>query len=344
MKKSIFARLALMLGCLGLVVGCQQKDQANFYVGQTVHIIVGFEAGGGYDAFARVVGRHLGKHIPGNPTVVVQNMPGAASITATNYVLSVGPQDGTQIGASGLAPLLIPLLDPSMAQLDPRKLNWLPSSGQGLSTVAVWHEVPVNTWEDVKTTPIKMSGAGATGQTTLFTRVINEVLGTKFQLIHGYQGSASELLAMERGEIAGQPGLMWSSLKTMRPEWVAEKKVKVLLQYGGTKPAPDLPGVPFVRDLIKDPKDLEMFDVATAPLQVVRPFFMGASVPADRVEIMRKAFMDTYMDPEFLADCEKLQIPIEPASAESVKMLVDNMYNAPADIVARLRKIYTQTD
>ena len=334
-----FIKLAALFGCL-LAAACAQETSKDFFKGKTVYVVIGYEPGGGYDAFARIVARHLAKHIPGNPTVVVQNKPGASSMNDTNYIFSVAPQDGTMIAATGLAPLLQPLVESKTPTLDPRKLSWLPSSGQGLSTIVVWKTTPVTTVEDMQKTQITLSGSGALGQTALFSHLINATLHTKIKLIHGFAGSAGELLAIERGEVQGHPGLMWSSLKTMRPEWLRDKDVKVLLQYGGTMPAADLPGVPFARDLITDPTDKELFDVGTASLRIVRPFFMGPGVPADRLAIMRQAFMDTYKDPEFLEDAKKLQIDINPEDGAAVQDFIEKTYSAPPAILDRLRKIY----
>ena len=333
------ARMLIASGLCLLAAACTQEDNTNYFKGKTVYVVIGYEPGGGYDAFARIVARHLAKHIPGTPTVVVQNKPGASSMTATNYIYSVAPQDGTMIAATGLAPLLQPLADSKMAAIDPRKLSWLPSSGQGLTTVVVMSKTPVKNVEDMQKTQITLAGSGALGQNALFSHLLNTVLHTKIKLIHGFLGSAAELLAMERGEVQGHPGLMWSSLKTMRPEWLKDKKVRVLLQYGGTKPASDLPA-PFVRDLIHDPGDLVLFDTGTASLRIVRPFFMGPGVPADRLALMRQAFMDTYKDPEFLEDARKLQIDINPEDGAAVQALIEKTYSEPPAVLNRLRKIY----
>jgi tripartite-type tricarboxylate transporter receptor subunit TctC len=331
----------LGLASAGLALaGCSAQQSKDFYKGKTVHIVIGYEPGGGYDTFARAVAYHLGKHIPGNPTVVAENMPGASSMTATGYIYKVAPQDGTMIAATGLAPLLQPLVDPKTAQFDPRKLNWLPSSGQGLTLVMVKSTLPIKTWKDLQTTEVHLAGSGALGQNTLFTHVLNATLHTKIKLIHGFSGTAGEMLAIERGEVQGHPGFMWSSLKTMRPEWVRDKTVRVLLQYGGMTPAPDLPDVPFARDLITDPNDKLLFDTGVASLQVVRPFFLGPNVPADRVEIMRKAVMDTYNDPEFLADAKKLSIDMNPQDGQSVQDFITKTYSVPQSVIDKLRQLY----
>jgi tripartite-type tricarboxylate transporter receptor subunit TctC len=348
-SKQIFARRRVMklgLASAGLasagvaLAGCSAPQSKDFYHGKTVHIVIGYEPGGGYDSFARIVAFHLGKHIPGNPTVVAENMPGASSMTATGYIYKVAAQDGTMVAATGLSPLLQPLVDPKTATLDPRKLSWLPSSGQGLTLMMVRSDLPIKSWKDLQTMEVHLAGSGALGQNTLFTHVINYTLHTKIKLIHGFLGTAAEMLAIERGEVQGHPGFMWSSLKTMRPEWVRDKKVTILLQYGGMTPAPDLPNVPFARDLITDPHDKLLFDTGVASLQIVRPFFMGPGVPADRLAIMRKAFMDTYNDPDFLADAKKLQIDIMPQDGASVQAFIEKTYSAPPDIIAKLRELY----
>ena len=334
-----FAKFALAVGCMALA-SCTPPEGKDFYQGKTVHVVVGYEPGGGYDSFARIVALHLSKHIPGNPTVVVENMPGASSMTATTYINSVAAQDGTMVAATGLAPLLQPLVDPKMQTIDPRKLAWLPSSGQGLTLIVLSAKTGIKSVADMQANEVKLAGSGALGQNALFAHVINATLHTKIRLIHGFTGSAGELLAIERGEVQGHPGLMWSSLKTMRPEWVRDKTVNILLQYGGNHPASDLPDVPYARDLITDPNDKLLFDTGVASLQIVRPFFMGQGVPADRLEIMRKAFMDTYNDPEFLADAKKLQIEINPEDGAAVQAFIDKTYGVAPEVIEKLRQLY----
>ena len=318
-------------------------DVADFYRGRIVHIIVGYDTGGGYDSMARLVARTLGKYIPGHPLVVVQNMVGAGSMRAATYVAGGAPQDGTIIAATGAAPLFIPFIAPGADTftLDPAKLNWLPSPASETSVITVWHTANVHSLAEAQRRELIVAANSVNGQASFYAHVLNDVLGTKFKPILGYQGGTSEsLVAMERGEVEAHPSIPLTSLKSQRPQWLHDGSVRLIGQYGRA-PAEDLPDVPFVDDLLAGSKR-QMFDLAIAPLMVGRPYFLGQDVPPARVAALRQAFLETFKDTGFRVEARAAQFEIddEPMHGEEIEALVKNATAAPPEILARLRELY----
>jgi tripartite-type tricarboxylate transporter receptor subunit TctC len=336
------ALAALALGLLG-AAPAQADDIADFYRGRIVHIIVGYDTGGGYDTMARLVARALGTYIPGHPLVVVQNMVGAGSMQAATYVAGGAPQDGTIIAATGPAPLFIPFIAPgaNTFTLDPAKLNWLPSPASETSVIAVWHTADVHSIADAQSRELNVAANSINGQASFYAKVLNDVLGTKFKPVLGYQGGTSEsLIAMERGEVEAHPSIALTSLKSERPQWLRDGSVRLIGQYGRA-PAEDLPDVPFIDDLLAGQTRQE-FDLAIAPLMVGRPYFVGPGVPAGRVAALRQAFLDTFKDTGFRVEARAGQFEIddEPMTGEEIEALVGKAYAAPPEILARLRALY----
>ncbi len=302
-------------------------------------MLIGSPPGATYDIWARLVARHLGPHLPGNPAVVAQNMPGAGSTVMTNYIYNVAAQDGTFIGLMNSTNPFEPLFGVSEAKFDPLKINWLGSPAQDTAVVMVWHDVPVDTIEMAKTRAIRFAATSVNGTAAFFVRVFNAVLGTKFTLVYGYPGLSDAMLAMERGEVDGHPSPYWSYLKTAKPDWISDKKVKFLLQYG-RRPNPELPDVPFARDLLTNDADRELLDAAMAQLTIGYPFFMGPGVPPDRVEAMRRAFAATFRDADFLADAKSQNLDIDPLAASEVQQTLSDTYRMPSTALDRLRRLY----
>jgi len=318
-------------------------EVADFYRGRIVHIIVGYDNGGGYDTMARLIARTLGQYIPGQPLVIVQNMVGAGSMRAATYVAGGAPQDGTIIAATGPAPLFIPFIPAgtNTFTLDPAKLNWLPSPESETSVVAVWHTADVQSLADAQMRELPVAANSINGQASFYARLLNDVLGTKFKPVLGYQNGTSEsLIAMERGEVLAHPSISWSSLKSERPQWLHDGSVRIIAQYGRTR-AEGLADVPFVDDLLSGAKK-QMFDLAIAPLTIGRPYFMGPSVSPERVAAMRQAFLDTFKDTSFRVEARAAQFEIDqkPMTGEEIEALIAAAYAAPPDILARLRALY----
>ena len=312
-----------------------QEDVAAFYRGKTLRIVVGVAVGSGYDINARLLARHLGTHIPGNPAVIVQNQPGAGSLTMTNALFHTGPFDGTAIGASFNGMPTTPLLQPTGARFDPVKLNWIGSTNRETQVSYVWHTAPVQSWDGVLTQELVM-GAQAPGSTQYDYPVLaNHLFGTKFKVITGYDGTPKIHLAMERGEVHGTLA-NWSTLKAINFNWVTEKKVKLLAQWALRK-HPEVADVPLVLDFAGSDADRDALRLALARLEYGRPFFMPPNVPPERVAAVRRAFDAAMKDLGLLAEADKLKIDIEPLTGEEVASLVEQVSRTPAETVARVR-------
>jgi tripartite-type tricarboxylate transporter receptor subunit TctC len=329
---------ALMLGllaCLGAAPAAAQENVAAFYKGKTVRIIVGVGVGSGYDINARLLARHLAAHIPGNPTVIVQNQPGAGSLTMTNQLYGAGPFDGTAIGASFNGLPTTPLLQPTGVRFEATKINWIGSTNRETQLSYVWHTAPVSSLDDLKTTQVVV-GAQAPGSTQFDYPVLgNHMFGFKFKVITGYESTPKIHLAMERGEVHGTLA-NWSTLKAIASNWIEEKKIKMIAQWALRKHA-ELPDVPLIIDRATTDADRQALQLALARLEFGRPFFMPPNVPPERVEAIRRAFDATMKDPAYLAEAEKLKIEVDPLTGEQVAALIEQIYRTPADTVARVR-------
>jgi tripartite-type tricarboxylate transporter receptor subunit TctC len=332
MRRVLFGLCAAMLS---FTPALAQEDVAAFFRGKTVRLVVGIGVGSGYDLNARLLARHMPQHIPGNPTVIVQNQPGAGSLTMTNQLFAAGPFDGTAIGASFNGMPTTPLLQPQGARFEPNKLIWLGSTNRETQASYVWHTTPVETLTDVAKTEVVM-GAQAPGSTQYdYPVLVNALFGYKFKVITGYEATPKIHLAMERGEVHGTLA-NWSTLKAINLDWVKEKKIKMLAQWA-LKPHPELAGVPMALELAKTDADRQAMELALARLEYGRPFFLPPNVPADRVQALRRAFDATMKDPAYLAEAEKMKIDVDPLTGEQVAELVAKVNATPADTVARVR-------
>jgi tripartite-type tricarboxylate transporter receptor subunit TctC len=329
--------LALPLAALATLAPAAAQDSvAEFYKGKTVRIVVGIGVGSGYDINARLLARHMANYIPGNPTVIVQNQPGAGSLTMTNQLYASGPFDGTAIGASFNGMPTTPLLQPAAARFDPNKLIWLGSTNRETQALYVWHTVPLQTLDEAKRKEIVM-GAQAPGSTQYdFPMVANSLFDFKFKVITGYQATPKIHLAMESGEVHGTIA-NWSTLKAIATNWLDEKKIRILSQWT-LKKNPELPDVPMFLDYATTDAERAALELVTARLEYGRPFFLPPGVPAERVEALRRAFDATMKDKEFLAEADKLKIEIEPLTGEQVAEVVKKVSATHPDVVARVRQ------
>ena len=308
---------------------------AAFYAGKTIRMVVGIDVGSGYDVNARLLARHLAAHIPGKPIIVVQNQPGAGSATMTSQLYTSGPFDGTVIGAAFAGMPTIPLLAPSGARFDPTKLLWLGNTNRETHVTYVWHTAPVQSLEEVKSKELIM-GAQAPGSSQVdFPLIANALLGTKFKVISGYQSTAKINIALESGEVQGTIAA-WTSLKTLSPQWLADKKVNVIAQWALRANA-ELPGVPNALDLAKTDAEQAALRLVLARLDIGRPFFVPPNVPADRVAALRKAFDDTMKDPAYLDEAKKLKIDVDPLTGVELASLVEQISKTPPETVARVK-------
>jgi len=306
---------------------------ADFYKNRTVTLYVGYGPGAGYDTYARTVARHLGKHIPGNPNVIVVNRPGAGSLVLTNELYNVMPKDGTAFGLVARGVAMEPLLGNEKAKFDARNFSWIGSANKEVSLCIAWHNTPIRTFEDLFTEEMLVGGIG--GDTNTFPKVLNHVLGTKLKLIAGYAGGGALALAMEQGEVQGRCGLSWSTAKSHH--WIAQEKVRILVQMSLEK-HPDLPNVPLIMDYTKDADARNALALVFAPQVMGRPFVAPPGVPADRVTALRDAFMATMKDPQFLAEAKKQKLEINPASGEQIAKLLRDIYGSSPRAVAIARE------
>ncbi len=334
-----------LFACLGAAIAsvAQADPVADFYSGKDVALTVGSAPGGGYDAATRLLARHYSKHIPGKPTIIVRNMPGAGSLNMMNNVANVAPKDGTVIGApQNTAPLerLLHILskDGKNANFDAEKLNWIGTSSQDVYLLIAWHTAPVATFADLTKTELVVGSSGHNTDHSITARLLNQTFGTKLRIVTGYPSAQEIMLAMERGEIQGNSGRAYSSLMSGFSHLVRDKKVKMLIQMGVT-PHPDLKDVPFAIDLVKDPDDKKVLELTFSKFQMSRPLFVAAEVPSARVQALRRGFDAMMKDPELLADAEKSKIDIDPLSGEEVQKLVQRLFATPLPLVEKARAL-----
>src|SRR3954471_22482534 len=277
------------------------QSPAEFYKGKNVDLMVGYSAGGGYDVYARMLARYIGKHIPGNPTVVVKNLDGAGSLRLANALYNQLPKDGTVFGTVARGAAFDPLLGNKAAQFDASKFSWIGSANDEVSVCVAWHTSGVTKIEDTFNKELVVGGTGPSADTDQFPRIVNGVLGTKMKIVTGYPGGNDVSLAMERGEVQGRCGWSWSSVVSTRKDWYDSKKIKVLVQFSLAKHA-DLPGVPLIMALARTDEQRRIFKLIFARQVMGRPFQGAPGVPPDRVRALQQAFMDTMRDKEFLAE------------------------------------------
>jgi tripartite-type tricarboxylate transporter receptor subunit TctC len=330
---STFAAAAALAIC-----GAAPATAQNFYAGKQLTLICGAAVGGGYDALARLMGRHFGRLIPGNPTVIVQNLPAAGSLVATNQIYNAAPKDGTVISLIQRGMLTSKLINPAQTRFDVAKLNWIGSLATETGVVASWHTAPHKTARDLFEKELIIGGhAGVDPELT--PKLYNAVLGTKFKIILGYNGTADIALAMERGEVFGIGDWSWSSLKKQRPYWLRDKTITLLLQ-SGLKNDPELPDLPNALDFAKTDSDRKVLELFFTQKTAARPVIAPPGIPAERLAILRTAFAALAKDREFLADAEKSNLDVDPMSGEEVDKVVALITSAPTDVIARYTRAF----
>lgn len=328
----------------GLSVRLSLADTvADFYKGRDISVYVGSAPGGGYDTAARLLARHWAKYIPGNPNIIIRNMPGAGSLNSMNHVANIAPKDGTAIGApQNTAPFerLLHILSPGgkNANFQAEELQWIGTLSQDVFLLISWHTAPVKSFEDLRTTELVVGSSGHNTDHSITARLLNKVFGTKLKIVTGYKSAQEIMLAMERGETQGNSGRALSSLMSGWSHLVAEGKIKILLQMA-SKPHPDLPGVPSAIALAKTDAEKRVLELTFAKYQMSRPYFVPAGTPRDRVEALRRAFDATMRDAGFLADAQKQQIEVDPLDGEGVQDLVKNLFTTPQELVEQARAV-----
>src|SRR5262245_22136942 len=329
-----------LAGLVALVLaptGAQADAVADFYRGKTITLLVASGAGGGYDYFARALARHMGRYVPGNPTLIAQNMPGAGGARMVNYAYNVAAQDGTVIGVP-LAPTpRVQVLDPAPIRYDATKLHWLGNLENSVGILFVWHGSPVRTMDDAKGRVTPLAGSGKSSATYQMPVLANALLGTKFNVVLGYTSAPDMEHAAETGEVDGRMAV-WQTLKISQPSWITDKKVRFLAQ-SVLERSPQLPQTPTFIELATTGEGKTIFEFMALQNQTGRAIFAPPGVPADRVAVLRRAFDASVKDTGMLSELERAGMEIEPTPGEAVQAIVARMINTPPDIVALMRQL-----
>jgi tripartite-type tricarboxylate transporter receptor subunit TctC len=318
-----------VMSLLALTAPTGAQSVEEFYRGKTVNILVGFTAGGGYDLYARVLGRHLGRHIPGNPQVVVQNMPGAGSLKATQYVYGVAPKDGTTLATVSRGMATDPLLND--AKFDATKFTWIGSITSETSICATWQSSPTKTWDDMFRREFTLGGSAAGADPDTFALILRNVFGAKVKLVTGYPGGNDINLAMERGEVDGRCGWSWSSLKSLKA-WLP--KINLIAQFAVEKNT-DIPQVPWAIERAANDEQRQVLRLLTAGQFLGRPFFGTPDIPADRTAALRTAFDATMKDAQFVAEAAKLDLEVTPVTGAAIDAFLADLYRTPKDVIGK---------
>jgi len=330
-----------MLAALAAGTGLARADGiADFYKGRDVSLIIGYSVGGGYDAYARLLARYVGRHIPGEPSIIPQQMIGAGSLRSANYLYSVAVKDGSVFGtfsrSMGIAPLM------GQADFDSRKFTWLGSVTDDDTTCVTWHTSPIKTWSDFLAKPAKFGGLGADADPDIWALLYKNVFGAKLQLVTGYPGTNDVTLAMERGEVDGLCGLSWSTIKTRHPEWLSGHSVNILVQ-AALKKEPEMASVPLASDLATNDEQRQILKLLLTSQAMARPFAAPPGIPEDRKKALIAAFDATMTDHDFLAEARKLDFDVHPVSAATIDALLAEIYATPKDVVAKAAKAISST-
>jgi tripartite-type tricarboxylate transporter receptor subunit TctC len=337
MKFSSFAAASLFSAALA--IGAAQA-QEPFYKGKTVELIIGYPPGGSNDVYARLLSTHLGKHIPGNPTVVARNMPGAGSFLAANHMAAVAPKDGTSIAICAPTIALDEKLGTQGVRFKTAQLNWIGRISPLINIVMIWKTSPVKTVADAQQTEVTLGGTGVGSTVSIYPTVMNNMFGTKYKLIMGYKGSSEAMLALERGEVAGH-STAWEALKTAHPSWKTDGDVTIPVQFA-VKPHPELPDVPTAMEFARTPDEKRVLEAILNATEVGTAFFTTPGAPAERVTLLRRAFDATMQDPDFKTDVEKMRVSLAPMKGEDLQKLVSQVSDLPADVTEMVRKVYQQ--
>jgi tripartite-type tricarboxylate transporter receptor subunit TctC len=300
-------------------------------------MIIGFGAGGGYDLWGRTVGRHIGRHLPGAPTVIPQNMPGAGSYAAASYIFNIAPKDGTVLGIIARDAALGPLSGATGARFDPTRLSWIGTPTKETNVCIAYHTSQVKSVLDLYDKQLIVGDTGPGTGTRSYPKALNELLGMKFKLVGGFPASSDVFLAMERGEVEGICESL-DSIKIRRPDWIPTKKISILFQ-GGAEPNPELDGVPFVLDLALTGEQRQAIEFLYAGQGIGRPFVAPPDLPADRLKMLRDAFNATMTDPAFVAEAQKSKLDLEPEDGEHLAVLIAKIYATPKPIVDKITSL-----
>jgi tripartite-type tricarboxylate transporter receptor subunit TctC len=328
---------AIIAACWVTAVAAAETP-AEFYKGKTLTIIISTEPGGLYDVYGRLLARHMPKHIPGNPAAVVQNMPGAGGVKATNHIANLAPKDGTVIAGVHSGVPTIPLTSPDGVQFDPLKLGWIGSITKDPFVGYVWSSVPLNNLEEAKTKTVSMGAASFGTGGVDYLILANEFFGFKFKLVPGYKDSVEVKLAMERGEVQGTFANSYGDIRTTNMDWITEKKVRFIVQHGFEK-HPDLPDVPLLMDQAKTEADRQALTFMLARQEHSKPYFAPPGTPPDRLDALRRAFDATMKDPDFLKEAAAARVAVEqPMTGEALAAIIAKEVATPTSAIERIQK------
>jgi tripartite-type tricarboxylate transporter receptor subunit TctC len=339
MMRRASALVVLGLGAIGFLAPATDaaaQDVGSFFAGRSVKILVGTGAGRGYDAYARLVARHLGRHLPGEPSFVVESMPGASGIRALNYLHAAAPNDGTVIATFNSAIPFYQAIEQPGVRFKSEELSWIGSLSQGASVVAVWHTAGVHTLDDARRVEVVIGATGAAGTKAAYPTLMNNTLGTRFKVVTGYEGGNAVTLAIERGEVQGDGSSRWSSWKATRPDWVREHKIIALVQVG-LRRDPELPGVALLTDYAQGDEQRQMFGFVSAPNDLGQPFAAPPRVPADRLAAFRSAFEAMALDPQFRLEAEAARLEPGYLAGKEAEKLVRRIVGTPTAIVRKVQ-------
>jgi tripartite-type tricarboxylate transporter receptor subunit TctC len=335
-RLKVYAIVGTVLLC-GFTRTASADDVENFYRGRTLTMLISYSVGGGYDLYARLLARYLGRYIPGQPTVVPENMPGAGGLRASNFLYGAAPKDGSVIGTFSRSIPTMPLVTPTAVSFDGRKFSWIGSMSSDTSLCLTGPKSAVKTFQDMLTMPVVMGGQFAAADSDIYARLYNNVFGAKIKLVSGYPGTNEITLAMERGEVDGICGLSWGTIKVAHADWLPNKAVNILVQAALTKNS-ELPDVPLALDLISDPEKKQILYLHFAPQAIGRPFAAPPGIPEDRKAALIRAFDAAVKDPDLLADAAKAQMEMSPMSGHDIDVLLGQLYAIPPDVIEKAAK------
>src|SRR5215210_1672518 len=329
----------LFVSVTGVSVPVSAQHAEAFYKGKNIDLVIGYPPGGSNDAYARLIARHLGKHIPGQPTVVPRNMPGAGSFLAVNTISNISPKDGTVIGIGAPTLTLDEKLGTQGVRYKTSELNWIGRVDSLINMVFTWKNTPVKTFPEAQRTQVTLSGTGAGSTVSIYPTVMNNVFGTKFKLIMGYKGSNEAMLAVERGEVEGH-STAFTALRLAKPDWIRDGSATIIVQFG-LKRHPEMQNVPTAVELARNDEERQILRAITSASEIGTSFFTTPGVPSDRLETLRRAFDAMTKDPEFITEAEKIKLSLGPMTGEELQKLVKEVSDLPAELVEKVSTVYT---
>jgi tripartite-type tricarboxylate transporter receptor subunit TctC len=340
-QRSLYCAVAFLLAGAPVASRAQTDPVADFYRGKSIHVLIGVNVGGGYDMEARLVARFIGKYIPGNPTVVPQNMIGAGGIKMANYLYAVAPQDGTAIGMFPGTLIAAQAVGISGVQYDANRFSWLGSMSISPLTFGVWHTAAVRSLADARTKEVVAAASNPGAITYTFPRLLNEMLGTKIRVVSGYQGNSTMTLAMERGEAQAVTN-SWDSWRATHMHWIREKKVNLLVQSQPKSSDPELADIPSIQELAQNDNDRRVIDLVVAGDAMGKPMAIAPNAPPDRVRALRAAYEATLRDPDFIKAAATARAEINAVSGGQLQEIVARVLSTPDDLKVRARKIIAE--